>query len=179
MSRIGKLPITVPAGVEIKISDTNMVTVKGPKGQLQEQISPKIKIENNDGVVTFSRSSDVKEDRSLHGLSRALVNNMIKGVTEGFQKKLQLVGVGYKAEKKGDTLVLSLGYSHPIEVKDTADVKTEVPGPNEIIVSGINKTLVGDFAADIRAYREPEPYKGKGIKYADEVIIRKEGKTGK
>lgn len=179
MSRIGKLPITVPAGVEIKISDTNMVTVKGPKGQLQEQISPRIKIENNDGVVTFSRSSDVKEDRSLHGLSRALVNNMIKGVTEGFQKKLQLVGVGYKAEKKGDTLVLSLGYSHPIEVKDTADVKTEVPGPNEIIVSGINKTLVGDFAADIRAYREPEPYKGKGIKYADEVIIRKEGKTGK
>ena len=104
---------------------------------------------------------------------------MIKGVTEGFQKKLVLVGVGYRAEKKGDTLVLSLGYSHPIEVKDTADVKTEVPGPNEIIVSGINKTLVGDFAADIRAYREPEPYKGKGIKYADEVIIRKEGKTGK
>ncbi len=179
MSRIGKLPITVPAGVEIKISDTNMVTVKGPKGQLQEQISPRIKVENSDGVVTFSRSSDVKEDRSLHGLSRALVNNMVKGVTEGFQKKLQLVGVGYKAEKKGDTLVLSLGYSHPIEVKDTADVKTEVPGPNEIIVSGINKTLVGDFAADIRAYREPEPYKGKGIKYADEVIIRKEGKTGK
>ncbi len=179
MSRIGKLPIAVPAGVEITISDTNMVTVKGPKGQLQEQISPRIKIENNDGVITFSRGTDVKEDRSLHGLSRALVNNMVKGVTDGFQKKLQLVGVGYKAEKKGDTLVLSLGYSHPIEVKDTADVKTEVPGPNEIIVSGINKTLVGDFAADIRAYREPEPYKGKGIKYADEVIIRKEGKTGK
>ncbi len=157
MSRIGKLPIAVPAGVEITISDTNMVTVKGPKGQLQEQISPRIKIENNDGVITFSRGTDVKEDRSLHGLSRALVNNMVKGVTDGFQKKLQLVGVGYKAEKKGDTLVLSLGYSHPIEVKDTADVKTEVPGPNEIIVSGINKTLVGDFAADIRAYREPEP----------------------
>ena len=179
MSRIGKLPITVPAGVEITISENNLVTVKGPKGELQEQLSSKIKIENNDGVLVFTRGSDQKEERSLHGLSRALVNNMVKGVTEGFQKKLVLVGVGYKAEKKGDTLVLSLGYSHPIEVKDTADVKTEVPGPNEIIVSGINKALVGNFAADIRAYRQPEPYKGKGIKYADEVIIRKEGKTGK
>ena len=151
MSRIGKLPITVPAGVEVNISDKNLVTVKGPKGELKEQLSSKINIENKDGVLTFTRNSDQKEERSLHGLSRALVNNMIKGVTEGFQKKLVLVGVGYRAEKKGDTLVLSLGYSHPIEVKDTADVKTEVPGPNEIIVSGINKTLVGDFAADIRA----------------------------
>lgn len=179
MSRIGKTPITVPAGVEIKIDDNNLVTVKGPKGELKEQLSPKIKIENNDGVLNFTRGSDVKEERALHGLSRALVNNMITGVTTGFQKKLNLVGVGYRAEKKGDTLVLTLGYSHPIEVKDTADVKTEVPNPNEIIVSGINKVLVGDFAADIRAWREPEPYKGKGIRYADERVIRKEGKTGK
>ncbi len=179
MSRIGKLPVAVPAGVEVKIDGNNLVTVKGPKGQLQEKLSERIKVENKDGAITFERSSDVKEDRSLHGLSRALVNNMIIGVTNGFQKKLQLVGVGYRAEKKGDTLILTLGYSHPIEVKDTADVKTEVPNPNEIIVSGINKTLVGDFAADIRAWRQPEPYKGKGIKYDNEVIIRKEGKTGK
>ena len=179
MSRIGKMPITIPAGVEIKIDGNNVVTVKGPKGELTEKISKLIQIENNDGVLLLTRNSDAKEERSLHGLSRALINNMVKGVTEGFQKKLELVGVGYKAEKKGDTLVLSLGYSHPIEVKDTADVKTAVNGTNEVIVEGINKALVGNFAANIRAYREPEPYKGKGIKYAGEVILRKEGKTGK
>lgn len=179
MSRVGKLPITIPAGVEIKIDENNLVTVKGPKGELTQQLSKLIKVENNDGTLTFTRGSDVKEERSLHGLSRALVNNMVKGVTEGFQKKLLLVGVGYKAEKKGDTLVLSLGYSHPIEVKDTDAVKTSVNGTNEVIVEGIDKALVGNFAANIRAYREPEPYKGKGIKYADEVILRKEGKTGK
>ena len=179
MSRIGNMPITIPAGVELKVSDDNLVTVKGPKGELQQKLSKKITIENNDGTVVFKRGSDNKDERALHGLSRALVNNMIIGVTNGFQKKLILVGVGYKAEKKGDTLVLSLGYSHPIEIKDTADVKTAVNGTNEVIVEGINKALVGDFAANIRAYREPEPYKGKGIKYDDEVILRKEGKTGK
>lgn len=179
MSRIGNMPITIPAGVELKVSDDNLVTVKGPKGELQQKLSKKITIENNDGTVVFKRGSDNKDERALHGLSRALVNNMIIGVTNGFQKKLVLVGVGYKAEKKGDTLVLSLGYSHPIEIKDTADVKTAVNGTNEVIVEGINKALVGDFAANIRAYREPEPYKGKGIKYDDEVILRKEGKTGK
>ena len=179
MSRIGNMPITIPAGVEFKVDKDNTVTVKGPKGELTQKLSTKITIENNDGTIVFKRGSNDKDERALHGLSRALVNNMIIGVTNGFQKKLQLVGVGYMAEKKGDTLVLSLGYSHPIEVKDTADVKTAVNGTNEVIVEGINKALVGDFAANIRAYREPEPYKGKGTKYDDEVILRKEGKTGK
>lgn len=179
MSRIGKKPIAIPAGVEIKVDEKNLVTVKGPKGELQEKLSTLIKIENTDGVLTFDRGSDDKEERALHGLSRALVNNMVIGVTTGFQKKLLLTGVGYKAEKKGDTLVLSVGYSHPVEIADTADVKTVVNAPNEIVVEGINKALVGNFAANIRAYREPEPYKGKGIRYENEVIIRKEGKTGK
>ncbi len=179
MSRVGNAPITVPEKVEISISDANLVTVKGPKGELKEQLSTKITVKNDNGTITFERGSDNKDERSLHGLSRALVNNMVIGVTTGFQKKLVLVGVGYRAEKKGDTLILNVGYSHPVEIKDTADVKTEVPNPNEIIVSGINKALVGNFAADIRAWREPEPYKGKGIKYADEYIQRKEGKTGK
>lgn len=179
MSRIGNTPITVPEKVEIKVDANNLVTVKGPKGELQEQLSPKITVKNENGTLIFERGSDHKDERSLHGLSRALVNNMIIGVTNGFQKKLVLVGVGYRAEKKGDTLILNVGYSHPIEIKDTADVKTEVPNQNEIIVSGINKALVGNFAADIRAWREPEPYKGKGIKYENEYIQRKEGKTGK
>lgn len=179
MSRIGNTPIALPEKVEVKIDADNLVTVKGPKGELQEKLSPKITVKNEDGTLVFERGSDQKEERSLHGLSRALVNNMIIGVTQGFQKKLVLVGVGYRAEKKGDTLILNVGYSHPIEIKDTADVKTEVPNQNEIIVSGINKALVGNFAADIRAWREPEPYKGKGIKYENEYIQRKEGKTGK
>ena len=179
MSRIGNSPITVPEKVEITVSDKNLVTVKGPKGELKEQLSPKITIKNEDGTLIFERGSDQKDERALHGLSRALVNNMVIGVTQGFQKKLVLVGVGYRAEKKGDTLILNVGYSHPVEIKDTADVKTEVPNPNEIIVSGINKALVGNFAADIRAWRAPEPYKGKGIKYENEYIQRKEGKTGK
>lgn len=179
MSRIGNTPIALPEKVEVKIDADNLVTVKGPKGELQEKLSPKITVKNEDGTLVFERGSDQKEERALHGLSRALVNNMIIGVTQGFQKKLVLVGVGYRAEKKGDTLILNVGYSHPIEIKDTADVKTEVPNQNEIIVSGINKALVGNFAADIRAWREPEPYKGKGIKYENEYIQRKEGKTGK
>lgn len=178
MSRIGKLPVALPNGVEVKISDNNLVTVKGPKGELQEQISKLITIEVNDGVLTVTRSADNKADRSAHGLSRTLINNMVNGVTNGFEKKLQLVGVGYKTEKKGDVLVLNLGYSHPIEMIDPEGIKTETPTATEILVKGISKELVGNHAANIRMKRPPEPYKGKGVRYAGEVILRKEGKTG-
>lgn len=178
MSRIGRLPVALPAGVEVKVSDANLVTVKGPKGELSEQISKLIKVEINDGVLTVTRSTDNKADRSAHGLSRTLINNMVTGVTAGFEKKLQLVGVGYKTEKKGDVLVLNLGYSHPIEMKDPVGITTEAPSATEILVKGISKELVGNHAANIRMHRPPEPYKGKGIKYAGEVILRKEGKTG-
>jgi len=178
MSRIGRLPVALPAGVEVKVSDKNLVTVKGPKGELQEQISKLIKIEINEGVLTVARDSDDKDSRSAHGLSRTLINNMVTGVTAGFEKKLQLVGVGYKAEKKGNVLVMSLGYSHPIEMEDPDGIQTEVTTPTEIIIRGINKAVVGNYAANVRKWRQPEPYKGKGIKYAGEVIRRKEGKTG-
>lgn len=178
MSRIGKLPVALPAGVEVKISDSNLVTVKGPKGELQEQISKLIKIEMNDGVLTVTRDSDDKDSRSSHGLSRTLISNMVKGVTEGFEKKLQLVGVGYKAEKKGNLLVMQLGYSHPIEMEDPNGIQTEVTTPTEIIVRGISKAVVGNYAANVRKWRQPEPYKGKGIRYFGEVVRRKEGKTG-
>lgn len=177
MSRIGKMPVALPSGVEVKI-DNNLVTVKGPKGELSRQINPLIKVAMLDGTVIVTRETDEKESRSLHGLSRSLINNMVMGVSEGFSKKLQIVGVGYKTEKKGDILVLNIGYSHPVELKDPAGVKTEVTTPTEIIVSGINKEIVGNYAAIIRSKRPPEPYKGKGIKYEGEVIIRKEGKTG-
>ncbi|MDD2215297.1 MAG: 50S ribosomal protein L6 [Eubacteriales bacterium] len=178
MSRIGKLPVSLPAGVEVKISDNNLVTVKGPKGELQEQISKKIKVETNDNVITVTMKADDKDARAAHGLSRSLINNMVLGVTTGYEKKLQLVGVGYRAEKKGNVLVMQLGYSHPVEMEDPSEIVTEVPNPNEIIIKGINKAIVGNYAANIRAMRAPEPYKGKGIKYADEVVRRKEGKTG-
>lgn len=178
MSRIGKLPVTIPAGVEIKISDSNVVTVKGPKGELQEQIGNLITVEINDGVLTVTRANDTKEARSTHGLSRTLINNMVEGVTNGYSKKLQLVGVGYKAEKKGETLVLNLGYSHPVEMPDPDGIKTEVTTPTEIIISGISKALVGNYAAVIRKWRKPEPYKGKGIRYEGEIVRRKEGKAG-
>lgn len=178
MSRIGKLPVALPAGVEVKVSDTNVVTVKGPKGELQEQINKLIKIEITEGVLSVTRDSDVKEARSAHGLSRTLINNMVVGVTEGFSKRLQMVGVGYKAEKKGNVLVMNLGYSHPIEMEDPDGIQTEVTTPTEIIVRGISKAVVGNYAANIRKWRQPEPYKGKGIKYFGEVIRRKEGKTG-
>lgn len=178
MSRIGKLAVTVPAGVEVKVSDNNLVAVKGPKGELKEQISKKVKIEMNDGILNVTRDSDEKEARAAHGLSRTLINNMVIGVTQGFEKKLQLVGVGYKAEKKGNLLVLNLGYSHPIQMEDTAEVQTEVTTPTEIIVRGIDKAIVGNYAANIRKLRAPEPYKGKGVRYAGEVVRRKEGKTG-
>ena len=178
MSRIGIKPITLPAGVEVSVSDKNVVTVKGPKGELQEQISALLNVEINEGVVTVSRDSDEAEKRAQHGLARTLINNMVVGVTEGYSKKLQLVGVGYKAEKKGKTLVLNLGYSHPIEMEDPEGITTEAPSNTEIIVKGTDKALVGNYAANIRKWRKPEPYKGKGVKYAGEVIRRKEGKTG-
>lgn len=177
MSRIGIRPITIPAGVEVSI-DNNVVSVKGPKGELQEAISALLNIEINDGVITVSRDSDTKEYRSQHGLARTLINNMIEGVTKGYEKKLILVGVGYKAEKKGNTLVMNLGYSHPVEMPDPEGITTEVPDATTVIVKGIDKAFVGNYAANIRKWRVPEPYKGKGIKYDGEVIRRKEGKTG-
>ena len=177
MSRIGIKPINLPAGVEVKVNG-NVVSVKGPKGELQETISSLLTVENKDGVVTVSRDGDEAEKRAQHGLARTLINNMVVGVTDGFQKKLQLVGVGYKAEKKGKKLVMNLGYSHPVELEDPEGIETETPDANTIIVKGINKALVGNYAANIRAWRKPEPYKGKGIKYEDEHIRRKEGKTG-
>ena len=179
MSRIGKLAVNLPAGVEVKVGENNFVSVKGPKGELQEQVSKLLKVEVNDGTLSVTRDSDAKEARSQHGLARTLINNMVVGVTNGFEKKLQLVGVGYKAEKKGKVLVMSLGYSHPVELEDPNGISTEVTTPTEIIVRGIDKAVVGNYAAGIRAWRKPEPYKGKGIRYSDEVIRRKEGKTGK
>jgi large subunit ribosomal protein L6 len=179
MSRIGKLPVALPAGVEIKVDENNFVTVKGPKGELKEQVSKLVKIEITDGALSVTRSADDKISRSQHGLARALINNMVVGVTGGFEKKLQLVGVGYKAEKKGDTLVMSLGFSHPVELADPGGITTEVTSPTEIIVRGIDKAVVGNYAADIRAWRKPEPYKGKGVRYVNEKVRRKEGKAGK
>ena len=178
MSRIGKMPITVPSGVEVKVDDKNLVSVKGPKGQLEEKISPKMKVEIKDGVVTVARPSDSKDNRAIHGLSRTLIYNMIIGVTEGYEKKLEINGVGYKAEKQGKKLVLNLGYSHPVELMDPEGITTEAPSATEISVKGINKAEVGNYAAVIRGWRPPEPYKGKGIKYVDEYIRRKEGKAG-
>jgi len=178
MSRIGIKPITLPAGVEVKVDGNNVVTVKGPKGELQEKISSLLKIENKDGVVTVSRESDAAEHRSQHGLARTLIHNMVIGVTEGYEKKLELIGVGYRAEKKGKTLVMNLGYSHPVELEDPEGITTEVPEQTKVVVKGIDKAQVGNYAADIRAWRRPEPYKGKGIRYEGEHIRRKEGKTG-
>lgn len=177
MSRIGIRPVVVPAGVEVTVNG-NVVTVKGPKGELTQEISKNISVAQENGELKFSRPDDERHNRGQHGLARTLVNNMVIGVTEGFEKKLQLVGVGYKAEKKGDTLVMNLGYSHPVEMKDPEGITTECTTATEIIVKGIDKALVGNYAANIRAWRRPEPYKGKGIKYANEVIRRKEGKTG-
>lgn len=179
MSRIGLKPVTVPAGVEVKVDEKNIVTVKGPKGRLTQAIDPSMKIEINDGILTVTRPTENKKHKSLHGLSRTLINNMIIGVTEGYEKKMEIVGVGYRAAKQGKKLVLNLGFSHPVEMEDPEGVETEVPTQLEIVVRGINKQLVGNYAAKIRAWREPEPYKGKGIRYAGEHVRRKEGKTGK
>ncbi|MEI7885440.1 MAG: 50S ribosomal protein L6 [Clostridia bacterium] len=177
MSRIGRSPISVPAGVDVKI-DGSAVTVKGPKGTLAKEFNKDMEISFEDSVITVKRPSDQKNHRSLHGLTRSLINNMVIGVTTGFQRNLELVGVGYKAVKQGNLLVLNLGYSHPIEMDPGEDINVEVPAPNRISVLGIDKEKVGAFAANIRAKREPEPYKGKGVKYEGEVIRRKAGKTG-
>lgn len=179
MSRIGKLPVAIPSGVNAAVTQDNVVTVKGPKGQLERAMSTKVNIsvENNEIIVT--RNSDEKEQKALHGLTRALIFNMVTGVTTGYQKTLELVGVGYKATLQGKKLVLSLGYSHPVEINAVNGIDFETPAPTRIIVKGIDKELVGAVAADIRTWRKPEPYKGKGIKYDNEVIRRKEGKTGK
>lgn len=179
MSRIGLKPIDIPQGVEVKIGDNNLVEVKGPKGNLSEQIDKGIKIELNEGVITLERPSETKRYKSLHGLSRTLIANMIDGVTNGYEKKLIIEGTGYRAAKAGKKLTLNLGYSHPIEMEDPEGIEVEVPGPNQIIVRGINKQQVGNYAANIRDHRRPEPYKGKGVKYEGEYIRRKVGKTGK
>lgn len=178
MSRIGNKPVVLPAGVEVTISDNNLVTVKGPKGELKEQLSELIKIEKEEGQLVFTRESDDRKHRAQHGLARALVQNMVVGVTSGYAKKLQLIGVGYRAEKKGNTLVMNLGYSHPVEMVDPEGITTEVTDATTVVVKGIDKALVGNYSANIRAWRVPEPYKGKGIRYEDEVVRRKEGKTG-
>lgn len=179
MSRIGLKPISIPSGVEIKISDSNFVEVKGPKGQLSQQISPDMELKIEEGVLTVARPTENKKHRSLHGLSRTLISNMITGVTEGYAKSLDIVGTGYRAAKQGNKLVLTLGFSHPVEMEDPQGIEVEVPAQNKIIVKGIDKQLVGSYAAKIRSWREPEPYKGKGVKYTDEVVRRKVGKTGK
>ena len=178
MSRIGRAPITIPAGVEVKVGQGNEITVKGPKGTLTQTVSPKMTVEVDGGVLHVKRPDDQAESRAVHGLTRTLIHNMVVGVTEGFSKTLEINGVGYRAAKEGTNLVMNLGYSHQVIVPDTEDITTEVPNPNQVIVKGIDKQKVGQFAADVRGKRPPEPYKGKGIKYADEVIIRKEGKTG-
>ena len=178
MSRIGRAPITVPAGVEVKIDANNHVTVKGPKGTMERTLAPQMKVELKDGVIHVSRPDDSKLNRSLHGLTRTLVANMVHGVHDGFAKTLEVNGVGYRASKEGKKLVLNIGYSHPVEVEETDGITIDVPNPNTVVINGIDKQRVGQFAADIRAKRPPEPYKGKGIKYSDEVIRRKEGKTG-
>ena len=178
MSRIGRAPITVPAGVEITLGDNNVVTVKGPKGTLTRQFNANMAIAMDNGVLTVSRPNDAKENRALHGLTRTLINNMVVGVTEGYKKELDVNGVGYRVAKEGSKLVMNLGYSHQVIMEEIPGITVEVPGPNKIIINGCDKQMVGQFAAEVREKRPPEPYKGKGIKYVDEVIRRKVGKTG-
>ncbi|MCI8844304.1 MAG: 50S ribosomal protein L6 [Oscillospiraceae bacterium] len=178
MSRIGKMPIAIPAGVEVTIKDVNEVTVKGPKGTLTRTCHPDMIIKVEGAVMTVERPDDEKEHRSLHGLTRTLLHNMVVGVTEGFKKELDVNGVGYRVAKQGKQLVMNLGYSHQVFVDEIDGITIDAPTPNKIVISGIDKQTVGQFAAEVRGKRPPEPYKGKGIKYTDEVIRRKEGKTG-
>ena len=178
MSRIGRAPITVPAGVEVKVDENNHITVKGPKGTLERDLVPQMNIEVDAGVIRVTRPDDSKENRSLHGLTRTLVDNMVVGVTQGFEKKLEINGVGYRAVKEGKNLVLNIGFSHQVTVPENDDIQIEVPDANHVVIKGIDKQKVGQFAADVRSKRPPEPYKGKGIKYDYEVVRRKEGKTG-
>ena len=178
MSRIGRMPITVPAGVTVTIADGNVVTVKGPKGELKRALRSEMTINQEGNLITVTRPSDAKEHRSLHGLTRTLLANMIIGVTDGYKKELDVNGVGYRVAKDGMNLVMNLGYSHQVIVPEIEGITIDVPGPNKIIISGCDKQAVGQFAAEVREKRPPEPYKGKGIKYVDEVIRRKVGKTG-
>ncbi|MCR4436247.1 MAG: 50S ribosomal protein L6 [Clostridiales bacterium] len=178
MSRIGKMPVAIPKGVDVKIEGNNVVTVKGTKGTLTKCFHKDMIIKLEDGKILVQRPSEEKMHKSLHGLTRTLLNNMVEGVTKGFEKALEINGVGYRAAKQGKKLVLTLGYSHPVEMEEPAGITVDVPAPNKIIVKGIDKQAVGEFAAKIRMKREPEVYKGKGIKYENEVIRRKEGKTG-
>ena len=178
MSRIGRMPIAVPAGVTVEIAENNKVTVKGPKGELERVLPSEMEIKQEDGQILVTRPNDLKKMKSLHGLTRTLINNMVVGVTEGYTKQLEVNGVGYKAAKSGNKLTLNLGYSHPVIMEDPDGIESAVEG-NKITIKGIDKEKVGQYAAEIRDKRRPEPYKGKGIKYADEVIRRKVGKTGK
>ena len=179
MSRIGRMPIAVPAGVTVEIAENNKVTVKGPKGTLERVLPAEMDIKMEGSEIVVSRPNDLKKMKSLHGLTRTLIHNMVIGVTEGYEKKLEINGVGYRAQKQGKKLTLSLGYSHPVEMEDPEGLETVLEGQNKITVKGIDKEKVGQYAAEIRDKRRPEPYKGKGIKYADETIRRKVGKTGK
>jgi len=179
MSRIGIKPIEIAEGVEVIIAEENVITVKGPKGELTNKFVEDLKITKEDNSIVVERPTNNKRHRSLHGLTRTLIANMVEGVTKGYEKKLELVGVGYRAQKQGNKLVMSLGFSHPVEMEDPEGIVTETPNQTEITVKGIDKQLVGNYAAKIRAWRKPEPYKGKGVKYVGEVIRRKEGKTGK
>ena len=179
MSRIGRMPIAIPDGVTVTIAENNQVTVKGPKGTLERVLPAEMDIKQEGSEIIVTRPNDLKKNKALHGLTRTLIYNMVVGVTEGYEKKLEVNGVGYRAQKQGKKLVLSLGYSHPVEMEDPEGIETVLDGQNIIIVKGIDKEKVGQYAAEIRSKREPEPYKGKGIKYDTEVIRRKVGKTGK
>ena len=178
MSRIGRKPIVIPAGVEVSVND-HVVTVKGPKGTLNSNIHPMMNVKVENGEVVVTRPNDEKQARSLHGLTRTLINNMVEGVTNGFKKELEIQGVGYRAAKQGNTLVLNLGYSHPVNIPEVDGIKIDVPDPLKIVINGIDKQKVGQFAAEVREKRPPEPYKGKGIRYAGEFVAHKEGKAGK